>query len=204
MLPVTTSRDPANACYFIDVIRSICLSLPETEETTGHGSPDFKVGGKAFATFRINHHCDGLVCLLLIASRETQQMYVSSATEIFFGPSYVGPKGWYGIDLEQGMKWDRVAQLAYEAYCGISPKNLLADAKPLTGVPTQDTVNYRDLDPLYSKENQARLATIRDVCLRYPEVIEADSFGSQNFRAGKKSFCQFTCYSGPALTVCAG
>ena len=32
-------------------VREVCLSFPETEEAVSHGSPDFKVRGKTFATY---------------------------------------------------------------------------------------------------------------------------------------------------------
>ena len=48
-----------------DAVREICLSFPAVEEVSPHGSPDFKVEGKSFATFCVNHHGDGRVALWL-------------------------------------------------------------------------------------------------------------------------------------------
>jgi predicted DNA-binding protein (MmcQ/YjbR family) len=190
--------------HITEVIRSICLSLPETQEVESHGSPDYRVEGKSFATFQVNHHGDGMVALLLNATRATQQMYVQSAPDIFFVPAYVGPKGWYGIDLSQGMRWDRVAELAHEAYASIARAELAKQARPLQKVPAPDSVDVRDLDPIFSDENQAILQNIRQVCLGLPETIEDSSFGTPNFRAGKKSFCQFYCRQDPTLMTRGG
>ena len=57
-----------------DVVKKLCLGLPETEEAISHGFPNFKVAGKTFATYSLNHHGDGKVALLLNMSRDMQQM----------------------------------------------------------------------------------------------------------------------------------
>jgi len=80
-----------------DVVREICLGLPETQETVSHGFPHYKVRDKGFATYSLNHHGDGKVSLLLNASHETQQMLVESAPKHFFVPPYIGPRGWVGL-----------------------------------------------------------------------------------------------------------
>ncbi|TVS12765.1 MAG: MmcQ/YjbR family DNA-binding protein [Gammaproteobacteria bacterium] len=43
----------------IDVLREICLGLPEVEEAPAHRMPEYRVNGKTFATLAINHHGDG-------------------------------------------------------------------------------------------------------------------------------------------------
>ena len=175
----------------LEVIRKICLSFPETEEIESHGSPEFRVKGKSFATFTINHHGDMRVALILNASRETQTHYVQSAPKVFFVPPYVGPKGWYGIDLASKIRWPRVAELACEAYARVAPKTLATQAKPLAKVPKPDTVDVKKLDPLFFPKNQKLLDKLRKICLALPETSEAASFGSPVFKVGKKSFCQF-------------
>ncbi len=39
-------------------VRAACLWLPESEEFVSHGSPNFRVRGKTFATYAVNHHGD--------------------------------------------------------------------------------------------------------------------------------------------------
>ena len=48
-------------------VRELCLWFPEAEEVLAHGSPDFRVKGKTFATYVINHHGDGRIALWLNA-----------------------------------------------------------------------------------------------------------------------------------------
>ncbi len=176
-----------------EVVRAICMHLPEVEEVASHGSPDYRVRGKSFATFTVNHHGDGRLALNLNAARETQQHYVSSAPKVFFVPAYIGPKGWYGIDLAGGMRWPRVAELVCDAYRRVAPKTLGDTAKPLAPVPVPDTVDITKIDPFYAPANQALLARLRDICLALPETSEGTSFGSPAFKAGKKTFCEFGC-----------
>ncbi|XOV89077.1 MAG: MmcQ/YjbR family DNA-binding protein [Pseudomonadota bacterium] len=179
-----------------EVVRAICTNLPETEEVISHGSPDYRVRGKTFATFTVNHHGDGRLALNLNASPETQQHYVSAAPNIFFVPAYVGPKGWYGIDLASGIRWERVAELATEAYCRVAPAQLARAAIPLSPVPEPDTVDITRIDPFFAPANQALLARLREICLALPETSEGASFGSPAFKAGKKTFCEFGCSQG--------
>lgn len=177
-----------------EVVRKICLNFPEAEEVESHGSPEFRVRGKSFATFTINHHGDMRVALILNAPRETQTYYVESAPKVFFVPPYVGPKGWYGINLASKVRWQRVAELACEAYVRVAPKTLAAQAKPLARVPKPDTVDVKKLDPLFFPKNQKLLDKLRKICLALPETNEAASFGSPVFKVGKKSFCQFSTF----------
>ena len=44
-----------------ETVRELCLSFPGSHETLNHSNPDFKVKGKTFAYFLINHHGDGRV-----------------------------------------------------------------------------------------------------------------------------------------------
>jgi hypothetical protein len=46
-------------------VRDVCLWLPEAEEFLSHGSPNFRVRGKTFASYVVNHHGDGRVALWL-------------------------------------------------------------------------------------------------------------------------------------------
>jgi hypothetical protein len=187
------------------VIRKICLNFPETEQVESHGSPEFKVCGKSFATLTINHHGDMRVALILNASRETQAFLVESAPKVFFVPPYVGPKGWVGIDLASKIRLSKVAELARDAYVRVAPKALADRAAPLKKIPTPDTVDVKKLDPLFFPKNQKLLDKLRKICLRLPETSEAAAFGTPVFKAGKKTFCQFAAYKNlPSVYVWVG
>ena len=72
-------------------VREICLSFPEATEAMSHGSPDYRVRGKTFASHVVNHHGDGRISLWLSAPPGAQQHYVESEPDYFFVPPYVGP-----------------------------------------------------------------------------------------------------------------
>lgn len=86
-----------------EVVRDIMASLPETEEFVSHGSPTFRVRGKIFATYTINHHGDGRVALNLIAPPGAQAAFTKMQPKAYFVPPYIGPKGWLGVELDKGL-----------------------------------------------------------------------------------------------------
>ena len=178
------------------VVRDLCRSFPEAEEVSSHGSPEYRVRNKPFASLSINHHGDGRVALLLAASLETQAAHLELDPERFFVPAYVGHRGWYGIDLERGLPWKRIGELTRDAYAHVAPRALARDASAPARVPKPDTVDLRKLDPLFFPKNQAKLARLRKLCLTLPETSEGTSFGSPVFKAGKKTFCSFNCHGG--------
>ena len=44
----------------------------------------------------------------------------------FFVPAYLGPKGWLGMDLDDGSDWAEVAELLDASWRRAAPKRLLA------------------------------------------------------------------------------
>ena len=107
-------------------VREVCLWFPETTEVISHGSPDFRVRGKTFATYVINHHGDGRVALWLNAPAGAQELYTKQEPKHYFVPPYVGPRGWLGVQLDKGISWKRVAKLVREAYEKVAPPALTA------------------------------------------------------------------------------
>ncbi len=180
-----------------DVVQEICLGLPETEEITSHGFPNFRIiGGKIFATYSVNHHGDGKVALLLNFSRDMQKMLIESAPKHFYVPPYSGPKGWVGVHLNTGLSWDRVASLTCDAYRKVAPNKLADIAEPVKVKPPTQKMRPEDIDPYKSKTNQKLLGMLKDICLELPEVTEASQFGSPCFKAGKKTFCNLHIWEG--------
>lgn len=173
-----------------DAVNEICLSFPESETVVSHGSPDFRVAGKTFATYVINHHGDGHLALWLRSPPGAQSMYVDGEPEHFYVPPYVGPKGWLGVDLDRGLSWLRVADLVREAYVTVAPKSLTANLGPTIEIePPTETIDPVVFDPFSSTQAQARLEDIAAICLALPETSRDSQFGNPCFRAGKKNFC---------------
>jgi predicted DNA-binding protein (MmcQ/YjbR family) len=170
-------------------VREVCLSFPESEEFLSHGSPNFRVRGKTFATYVVNHHGDGRVALWLSAPAGAQEHFARSEPKHFFVPPYVGPRGWLGVHLDKGLSWKRVAELVRQAYEKVAPRPLadsIGKTIVLTSAPRPLAAS--DIDPLKSRHAQSVLKQLRAICLAWPETSEGDHFGSPGWRAGKKMF----------------
>ena len=175
-------------------VRAVCLWLPEAEEYLSHGSPNFRVRGKTFATYVINHHGDGRVALWINAAPGAQELYVGADPRRFFVPPYVGPRGWLGIRLDKGLAWKRIAALVREAYEKVAPAELRTGlgATPHVKTPSKGLASS-EVDPLRSTRGKALLKLMRNVCLRLPETREATQFGYPVWQAGVKTFAWARC-----------
>jgi hypothetical protein len=80
-----------------EAVREVCLSFPEVEEYLSHGAPNFRVRGKTFATYSVNHHGDKRIALVLNSPDGAQSLYVKAEPKHFYVPPYVGPRGWLGV-----------------------------------------------------------------------------------------------------------
>lgn len=172
-----------------EAVRAACLWLPETDEISSHGSANFRVRGKTFATFVVNHHGDGRVALWLNSPPGAQEWYLRSAARQFFVPPYVGSRGWVGVHLDKGLSWRRIATLVREAYERVAPAGLtstLGDTPPVRG-PVRRLARA-DIDPLVSSRGRSILKLMRKICLSLPETHEALQFGCPVWRAGKRAF----------------
>ena len=177
-------------------IRRLCLAFPESEELLSHGSPNFRVrGGKIFAIYAANHHGDGRIALWLNTPDGVQSDYVRAEPKHFFVPQYVGPSGWLGLRLDQGIAWSRVAPLVRLAYERVAPSRLTSTpyATPRVSAPKQ-RITVADIDPQNSPRGQKIMVAMRKVCLALPDTSEGLQFGQPVWRAGKKVFAQAYCY----------
>lgn len=171
-------------------VRELCLWFPETEERPSRGSPDFRVRGKTFATYAVNHHGDGRVALWLRSPPGAQQLHVAHEPQFYFVPAYVGPRGWLGVELDKGLNWQAVAERVREAYEHTAPAGLASLAPTAKEAPPPtDAIDAEEFDPLRQPRAQAILADLRAFCLGLPETSEANTFGTPTFKAGAKPFC---------------
>jgi predicted DNA-binding protein (MmcQ/YjbR family) len=183
-------------------VRDACLWLPEAEEFAAHGAPNFRVRGKTFATYAVNHHGDGRVALWLNAPPGSQELHVHAEPAHFFIPPYVGPRGWLGVVLDQDISWKRVAALVREAYERVAPAELRARIgnTPALKAPGK-ALSASQIDPLKSPRALAVLKPFRKMCLQLPESREDSQFGHPVWQAGKRTFA-LARYDGPRLTLC--
>jgi hypothetical protein len=182
-------------------VREVCLWLPEAEEFMSHGSPNFRVRGKTFATYVVNHHGDQRVALWLPAAPGAQEALVRADPGNFFVPPYVGPRGWLGVRLDKGLAWKRIAALVREAYERVAPRILHAEigAAPIVEPPKK--LSGSDIDPLRSARAKTVLRAMRKLCTRLPETREAAQFGHPVWQAGTRTFIWMR-HDGQRLTLC--
>lgn len=169
-------------------VRDACLWLPEAEEFVSHGSPNFRVRGKTFATYAINHHGDGRIALWLNLVAGAQEHHVDADPVRFFVPPYVGPRGWLGVRLDKGLSWKRVAELVRESYEKVAPTSLTASIGKTPTLRAPAVPSPSEIDPMRSTRGKAVLTMMRGICATLPECRESLQFGNPVWQAGKKTF----------------
>lgn len=104
-------------------LREICLALPEAYEETTWGDATFRVRKKIFASAA--DHTER--CTVSMKADRGEQAALLAQGPPFFFPSYVGSKGWIGVDLTSPVvDWDEVNELVRESYRLVAPKGLAA------------------------------------------------------------------------------
>lgn len=182
-------------------VREACLWLPEAEEFVSHGAPNFRVRGKTFATYVVNHHGDGRVALWLTAPPGSQDQHVRAEPEHFFVPPYVGPRGWLGVILDRGIDWNRIPALVREGYEKVAPAALHGRIGKTPKLKRPKALAPSEIDPFKSPRARAVLAKLRAICLKLPQTSEGSQFGHPVWRAGKKTFA-IARYHEARLTFC--
>ena len=172
-----------------DAVREICLSFPETDEKPSRGSPDFRVRGKVFATYAVNHHGDGNLALWLHSPAGAQDLHVTGEPDFYFVPPYVGPRGWLGVQLDRGNDWFSIATRVREAYANVAPPELTEHLGETIDIePPTETIDPEEFDPLSAPHARKVLDELRALVATLPETSEGTQFGTPAFKAGKKTF----------------
>jgi len=166
------------------------VQLPEVEEFVSHGAPNFRVRGKVFATYNINHHGDGRVALNLVAPKGAQAALVKLRPRVYFSPAYVGPRGWLGVELDKGLAWDEVGEHVREAYSLVAPAELarVASKQRLSVRPPSRKFQPEEVDRFQSKPALTVLKRLAAICEPLPETARAAVFGCPVWKAGAKTF----------------
>ena len=90
---------------------------------------------------------------------------------------------------DKGIKWQRVAELACDAYRRVAPAPLADQVSTVDVKPPTEKLKPEDINPYLSAANQKLIARLSDICLALPETTEGLQFGAPCFKAGKKTFC---------------
>lgn len=107
----------------LERLRTICLALPESVETHTFDTEVFRVRKKIFAFYGRD---DGASHVWVKGRPGDQEMLIAAASDRFFKPPYLGPKGWIGIRLTGTTDWEEVEDLIETSYRLIAPKKLSA------------------------------------------------------------------------------
>lgn len=188
-----------------EAVKDLCLSFGDTEHSRSHGLPDFRVGGRVFAQYAVNHHGDGRVALWLNAPEGAQEVFVDQDPASYFVPPYTGPKGWLGVNLDKNLPWDEVQFQVTEAYLHTSGREDDVESVMPDVPPPDSPIDPVEFDPFNAPDCQQRLEEIRAQCLALPETIEVKQFGNPAFKAGKKTFAWAYVVNGtPSVEVRVG
>ena len=118
----------------IEIVRRLCLGLPETTERPSHGAPTFFVRDKRpFVMVLTDHHGDGRFAIWCAAAPGVQEMLVDADPERFFRPPYVGHRGWLGLRLDAALDEDELAGIVEDAYAEVAPAKLVEAARDRAG-----------------------------------------------------------------------
>jgi predicted DNA-binding protein (MmcQ/YjbR family) len=172
-------------------------NLPETEEFVSHGAPTFRVRGKVFATYTINHHGDGRVALTLIAPPGAQAIFTKLRPRVYFVPPYTGPRGWLGVEIDKGLDWDTIIGHVRDAFEVVAPRELVKTLpKNFHVKPPTRKFTAEEIDPFKRKIAKAVLKKLDAICSALPESEPAMQFGAPVWKAGKKTFVSTHYYTG--------
>ncbi len=172
-----------------EAVREAMLGLPETAEVNSHGMPEFRVRGKAFADYVVNHHGDARAALWLKSDAATQERLVEEDPKNFFIPPYVGARAWVGLRLDRGIAWPLVLRRIREAYLAAAPPQLARlVADEISGAAPTRALRVEEVDPFQVPATRKLVARVRSLCAALPESQEAAQFGCPVWRTGKKTF----------------
>ena len=153
-----------------EALREICLGMHDVSEVISRGSPNFRVTNKTFAIYQINHHGDGRIALWLNSPPGAQRFYVEENQTFYFVPPYVGPSGWLGLNIDNGLDWQIISQRIYEAYAHVATAKVLAQQpEPICIEPPTEGIDPAVFDPFEKPELAAVQAQIAEYCLALPE-----------------------------------
>ena len=110
-------------------VREVALALPETEERLSHGRPWFHIVGRpAFAVYGSGTKGPDKVMHphAVVVHVDDDERPARLQDPRFFVPSYLGPRGWLGIDVDgPDTDWDEIAELLDASWRHGAPKRLL-------------------------------------------------------------------------------
>jgi predicted DNA-binding protein (MmcQ/YjbR family) len=98
---------------FLEQVRRLAASLPNTGEKVSHGRPAFFTK-KVFAYYGGSLKVDGDWIQhpqsIVVQSDEDDRRALLQDDRVYV-PAYLGPSGWIGIDLDAATDWSEIVEL---------------------------------------------------------------------------------------------
>jgi len=109
-----------------DRVTTICGALPGAEHEHKGDHSIYRVRGKVFAYFLDDHHGDGIVSVCVKSQLGENVDRARLEPERFYLPAYIGPRGWFGMRLDQGrVRWREVEEVVERSYRLTAPRSLM-------------------------------------------------------------------------------
>jgi hypothetical protein len=119
---------------FLERIRRLAASLPNTDEKVSHGRPAFFTK-KVFAYYGGSLKVDGEWVRhpqsVIVQPDEGDRRALLEDDRVYV-PAYLGPAGWIGIDLDEATDWSEIIELLDASYRSTASARDVAelDARP--------------------------------------------------------------------------
>ncbi|GEK85841.1 MmcQ/YjbR family DNA-binding protein [Microbacterium aerolatum] len=108
-------------------VREIALTFPEADEKVSHGRPAFFTQ-KVFCYFggsqRIDEEWVAHDAAIMVRPDADDDPALRQDPR-FWVPTYLGPSGWLGIDLDEDTDWQEIAELVDASYRMTAPRRLV-------------------------------------------------------------------------------
>jgi predicted DNA-binding protein (MmcQ/YjbR family) len=119
---------------FLEHVRRMAASLPNTGEKVSHGRPAFFTK-KVFAYYGGSLKVDGAWIehsQSIVVQPDDGDGRALLEDDRVYVPAYLGPSGWIGIDLDAATDWSEIAELLDASYRLTAPARDIAalDARP--------------------------------------------------------------------------
>jgi hypothetical protein len=102
------------------------MDLPGVTEKLSHGSPAFFAGRQFLMLWIDGHHDHVFPHLWCAAPPGAQSELISTESDRFFRPPYVGGRGWLGVRLDGTVDWNEIEVVCEEAFRTVASKKLIA------------------------------------------------------------------------------
>ncbi len=139
----------------LNKMRSICLALPETQETMTWGNPHFRVKDKIFAGYSEKGDKRSIGFKLEM----DHALELISLDERFTKSAYVGKHGWVSVDANAVDDWHYIETLVHESFRLIAPKRVLAQLGDPSATATQPTPAAKKAKKKAQKKAQKKTAS---------------------------------------------